>query len=621
MTQGTLNRGLLGMLLILSLWAVAAISPESQQGDRRRLQERVKEIERLVQEFVQAGGKPERVAPLGKKMADYIRAGKTQEAEAVMDQILEIVKGQKEGAREARSGGVRVKVYDSLGDPIPKSELEVKHTDPGVVLGAFVMDAEYEPIPFGVASYEDGAFTLSSRVPTPFILHFSPRVKGFGQVKVYADNGGKGYTQPSRRTSWEIDLPLEATKSRIAKTRELVKSYSAGVFREETLNYLSSAEKSLARATAERDLNAGELYRALSDALWAGELATLDVARKKIAENGRRPNFKFGFFTEGYESWPEPLKESVASVFNFATIPTFFLSAYERSRGRPQHDSTEKTLEWLEAAGIEAKGHPLVYLMELAVPTWLRGKDYSTLSDAFRTRSRREVGRFKGRIKAWDIINEAHNPNKHYTQDEVVKLTDVAARVTKQADSEAVRIINVTSATGDYAAAPGFDGMVRDGMAQTPISYLKAVEEAGVDYDVIGVQLYYPALDMMEISRIIDRYAKLGKPIHITELGVSSATGPDRKSNFYKTEDFSKLLGEWHRPWDEQTQADWIEQFYTIAYSKTSVEAITYTHITDQFWPFGGLYRRDFVAKPSFGRLKRLIESFQSGKPAQRTRR
>ena len=48
--------------------------------------------------------------------------------------------------------------------------------------------------------------------------------------------------------------------------------------------------------------------------------------------------------------------------------------------------------------------------------------------------------------------------------------------------------------------------------------------------------------------------------------------------------------GWWHRPWDPEVQADWAEQFYTIAISKPQVGAITWWNLSD---------RRSFLAAPA----------------------
>ena len=49
--------------------------------------------------------------------------------------------------------------------------------------------------------------------------------------------------------------------------------------------------------------------------------------------------------------------------------------------------------------------------------------------------------------------------------------------------------------------------------------------------------------------------------------------------------------GWWHRPWDEEIQAEFVHDFYTIAFSKEQMEAITWWNINDNnsFNVSGGL--------------------------------
>ena len=40
-----------------------------------------------------------------------------------------------------------------------------------------------------------------------------------------------------------------------------------------------------------------------------------------------------------------------------------------------------------------------------------------------------------------------------------------------------------------------------DRPSRTPVEYLEALRDARVDYDAIGLQIYAPARDMLEIER------------------------------------------------------------------------------------------------------------------------
>jgi hypothetical protein len=103
-----------------------------------------------------------------------------------------------------------------------------------------------------------------------------------------------------------------------------------------------------------------------------------------------------------------------------------------------------------------------------------------------------------------------------------------------------------------------------------------------------------------------------GKPIYITEIGASS--------NLIAPTNTGAITGSaeepyaWHRHWDEDLQADWLEQVYTIYYSKPYVKAINWYDFAD-FRPFiinGGLIREDATVKRSFNRMKTLLETWNS---------
>jgi endo-1,4-beta-xylanase len=85
-------------------------------------------------------------------------------------------------------------------------------------------------------------------------------------------------------------------------------------------------------------------------------------------------------------------------------------------------------------------------------------------------------------------------------------------------------------------------------------------------------------------------------------MAVSSNTGIDDNSQL------GEARGQWHAPWSEAVQADWVEQVYTLAYSKPAIESVTWWDLSDQstFWPFGGLLNRQNRPKAAYYRLQGL---------------
>ena len=67
--------------------------------------------------------------------------------------------------------------------------------------------------------------------------------------------------------------------------------------------------------------------------------------------------------------------------------------------------------------------------------------------------------------------------------------------------------------------------------------------------------------------------------------------------------------GRWHRPWDPQLQADWMEQFYRVCLSKPFVESISWGNLADMnpSLPSGGMMDDLLQPKPVFERLHREL--------------
>ena len=63
-------------------------------------------------------------------------------------------------------------------------------------------------------------------------------------------------------------------------------------------------------------------------------------------------------------------EKQFAGLLNFATLP-FYWWTYERQKGRPDDERTERAIRWCEAHNITTKGHPLAW--NYVDPRWLTG--------------------------------------------------------------------------------------------------------------------------------------------------------------------------------------------------------------------------------------------------------
>jgi GH35 family endo-1,4-beta-xylanase len=501
---------------------------------------------------------------------------------------------------EAMPGRFTVHAYDAKGEPLAASTLQ----------GLFLFESGGDRNPLRQPKRDVSNGCVSVEAPAaPFGCSLLTNVDGFGTVRLYADAEGRGY-----RAGQQIVLSRELASSRLAALEKvLAQAREEGVvLPPRVADRMERARSMLAQADAgasDPKLAAPLAMASLRELLWAGEDAVLARAGHAITRRGPRKGFLFGCNFFGYPEQGEAYAEKFAALFNFATLPLYWRS-FEPEEGKPRFGPVDTKLARLEKSGITAKGHPLCWFHEAGCPTWMQGRSFEQWREEQRRRIAGIVGRYRERIRVYDVINEAHDWGNEpgFSQDQLLEMTRLAADAAHAADPKATRVINNCCLFGEYVA----EGRTYKGgqprPLRTPLQYLRAVLKAGVDFDAVGLQVYYPEHDLFEIARMLDRFAALGKPLHVTELGVSSRADRDEEA-------IGKDPGKsyWHAPWSEGIQADWIEQFYTLCYGHPAVKAVTWWDFSDapgHFWPHGGFLRPDGQPKEGYQRLQRLIRDW-----------
>lgn len=483
---------------------------------------------------------------------------------------------------------IKLQAWTSSGKPMPAK----------VFNQTFFLTLEGEPMPNPPRQVNSGVlWTTPPSVPFAIVLYLA--VKGFGKVALYADNQGRGYTP----TDFPLNLNLACAESRIHRVRTAIATWQQQGFQcpPAITEQLQQAEAYLRQAQAAASPKAMAAFAndSLREGLWAGESAVFAHAQHQIHQRGHRPEFLFGCNFFRHPTAGAEYDRRFKQLFNFATLP-FYWRSFEPEAGKPNFAKTDEMVKWLESEGITPKGHPLVWFHEAGLPIWAKDKPYKELKDLLRQRVGEITGRYCDRIPYYDIINEAHDIDwantLNFSAEQQREMTQLAALATSGGHPKAQRIINTCCQWAEYIAR---------GLHQIPLQsayqYLQTCLKTNIPFEIIGMQLYYPNQDMFEINRLLERFSQLGKPIHITELGVSSNT--TRAENT----PFPDPPGLWHGPWNENIQADWVEQFYTLCYSKSYIQAVTWWDLADGgFWPHGGLLKSDFSAKLAYLRLNTL---------------
>ncbi|MHB8902545.1 MAG: endo-1,4-beta-xylanase [Thermoguttaceae bacterium] len=281
----------------------------------------------------------------------------------------------------------------------------------------------------------------------------------------------------------------------------------------------------------------------------------------------------FGFDRYRAETQNAAYKTRFEELLNYATVG-FYWRWYERERGRPSYDYTDKVVGWCREHGIRMKGHPLLWADEAGVPVWSQGQPSPEVQQQ---RVEEIMHRYQGKIEFWEVVNEpSHLPG--------LKI-DQPYRWARSADRAAYLIVN------DYHVLP--DG------GPAFFKLLSEAKQNGVPFDGIGIQAHEPRtmrFPLDRVQKVLDQYATLGNELHITEY-EPAASG-------------QKITGS-HRQgtWDEAAQAEYAVKFYRVCFAHTAVRAITWWDLGDQgsFIPGGGMLREDLSPKPVYEQLKRLI--------------
>ena len=493
---------------------------------------------------------------------------------------------------------ISVKMLDAQGKSLERDS----------VFSIYYTDMKHIPFTRRVEFKASGEIIMDCQ-EYPVMFNATITIPGYGRTWVIIDNCGQGYKDGA-----QIDFIREAAMSRAwLVERELKKG--GFIPSPKCLSLINDAKTLI--GLAENSHRIHEFYMTdLGAGMWAGELLVAERARARIAAAAKKENFLFGCGAFGYPYEHIPgVREKFDSLFNFSTLP-FYLAGVESERGKPQFDKLDKLYDEFTKSNIVTKGHPLWWgfaFPNSGTPDWAMNYNWDEVREAVEYICKTRAQRFKGRVDMFDVINEAHDWANSYnlTQEQEIEVTKIACDSTHEANPDAVAVINICQPYAEYAG----QGRILYGpvyeRCMSPYSYFERIRDRGIDYEVVGIQLYNPARDMLSIEMMLDRFAEFGKPIHITELGVASYK-TDMPYNWSDEALGGLMQGLWHEfEWNERLQADWLEDFYTLCYAHPKIDAVTWWNVTDPaFCPAGGMIEEDGTPKEICFRLKALEQAW-----------
>lgn len=262
-------------------------------------------------------------------------------------------------------------------------------------------------------------------------------------------------------------------------------------------------------------------------------------------------------------------------------------------------------------------GHCLIWHSQLAPWFCVDQKGNNVSAEVLKQRMKDHittiVTRYKGKIKGWDVVNEAIEDDGSYRKTKFYEIlgeeyVPLAFQYAHEADPDAELYYN------DY-------GMHWPGRRDGIVKLIKSLKEKGLRVDAVGMQghmgMDYPTVEEFEKSMLA--FAETGVKVMITEWEMSALPTVHETANISDTVAFSKAMNPYPEALPDSVSAVWnarMKAFFNLFLKHADiVERVTAWGVSDgDSWknnfPVRGrkeyplLFDRNYEMKPF---LKELI--------------
>ncbi len=187
-----------------------------------------------------------------------------------------------------------------------------------------------------------------------------------------------------------------------------------------------------------------------------------------------------------------------------------------------QFERSDALVKWAEQSEMTVHGHTLVWHAQ--TPDWFfRGGDRKVITERMKNHINTLVGRYQGKTRSWDVVNEAINDggtaetgmtenlrDSKWLQSLGPEFLTLAFKFARDADPGAILYYN------DYNIESG-------PKHESSMVLLKRLLDEGAPIDAVGIQGHWRTgrVPYEDIDKAISDYASLGLKVSITELDVT----------------------------------------------------------------------------------------------------
>ena len=236
----------------------------------------------------------------------------------------------------------------------------------------------------------------------------------------------------------------------------------------------------------------------------------------------------------------------------------------------PEEDRYDFTLadqfvSFGEKNGMAVIGHCLIWHSQLAPWFCVDEKGNNVTPEVLKQRMKDHittiVTRYKGRIKGWDVVNEAILEDGSYRKSKFYEILGeefipLAFQYAHEADPDAELYYN------DYA-------MNMPGKREGVVKFVSSLKEKGIRIDAVGMQghmgMDYP--DINEFEQSIVAFAGTGVKVMVTEWDMSALPTVKQSANISDTVAYQKMLNPYPETLPDSVSKAWnnrMKQFFGL---------------------------------------------------------
>tara|TARA_B100000809_G_scaffold62817_1_gene59553 strand:+ start:1260 stop:2747 length:1488 start_codon:yes stop_codon:yes gene_type:complete len=293
------------------------------------------------------------------------------------------------------------------------------------------------------------------------------------------------------------------------------------------------------------------------------------------------------------------------TAFNSAAVPLTW-GQVETSTDSMHWEIHDRQVDWCQRKGVRIIGGPLIRLDAAGLPDWivLWEDDFEIIESYVLNYVDTAVQRYQNKIALWNCAARTNTQSSlKISEEQQLRLTVKIIERARQIEERTPMIVTFDQPWAEYVA--------RTPMDLTPFQLADTLARSKLGISGFGIELnlgYWPggsgSRDLLEISRLLDRWSLLGLPL-VVFLVTPSDTSVDPEAA-HQARPISSSPDNQVTP---QSQQALIDQLVPLLLSKQSLHGVVWNRLADvppHDFPHGGLFDRRGRAKPVLNSLTQI---------------